>query len=144
MDADLTAGVSGYASPEVAVMVESISIKAARVWLSARYPGQLVMVMPHNNPGYDIRVGESSSPIAFVEVKGTQSALPVFWLSEGERKFSEAHADRYIFIVVSGIDLKESSTPVTTVRSGALRGEDIQLEASQWRGQLLKPQSAAS
>lgn len=140
----LATGVSGYASHDVAVMVESISVKAAQEWLKTQYPSELVMVMPHNNPGYDIRVGESSSPIAFAEVKGTQSALPVFWLSEGERKFSEAHADKYIFIMVSGIDLKGTSSPVTTVRFGSLIDDDVILEASQWRGQLAEPQPAAS
>ncbi len=35
---DAGLGVSGYASPEVAVLVESISVRAAQAWLKLHYP----------------------------------------------------------------------------------------------------------
>ena len=117
-------------------MVESISMGVAMNWLKRRYPDEIIVAMPPNNPGYDIRVGENSNPKFFVEVEGTQASVPVFWLSEGERKFSVANADSCIFLVVSGINLTGDSPPLISVRTGALEGSDVLLEPFQWRGQL--------
>jgi hypothetical protein len=125
----------GYARPEEAKAVEKSSVKTALRWLKAEYDGEAVTEMPHNNPGFDILVGDPKKPLKYAEVKGTRSFKPVFWMSEGERRFSVANSARYLLVVVSGVDLAGVSRPTVRVRPGAI--DDVAfMEPSQWRGVL--------
>jgi hypothetical protein len=123
-----------YATAEVRTEIERYSVDVALSELRGRHPEQWVLEMPHNNPGYDIRVGSPLNPLQFVEVKGTQRIDPVFFLSEGERVFSHTHADRYQLMVVYNIDLAARTHSLLTW-DGALAGL-TELEITQWRGRL--------
>jgi hypothetical protein len=124
---------SYYAATEVALAVEEYSV-ATVVEVLERNHSQ-VEAMPHNNPGFDIRVGDGDDPSLYVEVKGTQSSTADFFLSEGEREFAETHADRYLLSVVTGIDLKQKSHEAVHWRRGAIESNAV-LAATQWRGRL--------
>lgn len=61
--------------------------------------------MSHSNPGYDIEVGVPPAIERYIEVKGTIGPDVHFYLSEGERLFSEARAAAYTLAVVVDVDL---------------------------------------
>lgn len=128
---------AGYATPEVARAVERYSVTQVMQRLRSEFPAEDVHEMPHSNPGYDIRVGSSDAPVLFVEVKGTQSTEPVFFLSEGERKFSCRNAERYRLEVVTGVDLHVQAHQTVHTRHGAVEPEEYGLKPTQWRGSLL-------
>lgn len=132
-DASVTNG--GYADHRTARQVEDISVAIAVESMATRF-GELVHVMPHNNPGFDLRVGPEHEPVRYVEVKGTQASQPVFFMSDGEREFSIRHADKYTLVVVSGISLADRSHESVVVRDGAVVGDDLTMTPSQWRGRL--------
>jgi hypothetical protein len=60
-----------YPSAAQAREVELFSVDRALEYLRISYPGTEVEIMPHSNPGYDLRVGQADDPIRYVEVKGT-------------------------------------------------------------------------
>lgn len=125
-----------YANSKTAQRVEEISVVAAVAATQDRFD-EVVRVMPHNNPGFDLRVGPEASPIRFVEVKGTQSAAPVFLMSDGEREFSIRNSARYTLIVVSGVNVDTGTHASISTRDGALTGDDVEMQPIQWRGRLL-------
>lgn len=129
-------GFSGYASSDAGREVERFAVRVVLGRLAAEYPGVQIAEMARNHPGFDIRVGPADDPIAFVEVKGTQSAEPVFWMTEGERQFSIREAQRYLLMVVSGIDLTGLGGHELHVRAGGVVGDGVAMEPSQWRGRL--------
>lgn len=124
-----------YADPKTAHQVEEISVKAAVKAMSDRFDTD-VEVMPHNNPGFDLRVGPHYAPIRYVEVKGTQSAAPVFFMSDGEREFSIRNAADYTLVVVTGVNVSAETHIGVMIRDGALSGADVEMQPSQWRGRL--------
>lgn len=126
-----------YADPATAQVVEEYSVSLAERLMWRRF-GEPVQVMPRNNPGFDLRVGSRLRPTRFVEVKGTQTAEPVFFMSDGERRFSIANTTRYTLIVVSGINVRRGTHGLVTERDGALIGPDLDLRTSQWRGKVLR------
>lgn len=128
----------GYASPAVTRAVEDYSVAVVVNELEKQY-AEPVVVMPRNHPGFDIRVGPGASPVRYVEVKGTQSTDSVFFMSDGERRFSMANADKYTLFIVSGINLKAGTHSQVSKRNGPVDGEDFELRPHQWRGRLLKP-----
>ncbi|MCW2501679.1 MAG: hypothetical protein JWN87_3355, partial [Frankiales bacterium] len=128
---------------KTAKAVERLSVSVAMSNLRARFPGVEVVEMPPNNPGFDIRVGPESEALLHVEVKGTQSAEPVFFMSEGEREFSVRHATRYELLVVTGIDLVQEEFLEIHRRSGGVSFEVAELKPSQWRAKL-KPELPVS
>ena len=71
--------------------------------LRDEFPTAAIREQPRNNPGYDVLI--TGAPISFVEVKGTTSSEVAFFMSDGERCFSEKHSDQYRLYVVFGIDL---------------------------------------
>jgi hypothetical protein len=73
------------ASQEHIVDVDEFAVRIALEELQRRFPGQAVTEQPHNNPGFDIRVGSADRPLRYVEVKGTQRQAPSL-LSEGQRR----------------------------------------------------------
>jgi hypothetical protein len=126
-----------YASPERAQRVDEIAMELALAHVRSSYPGRRVERMPHNNPGYDIRI-EGDGAVEYVEVKGTMRPLPHFYMSEGERLFGGRHAEHYSLLVVYGIDLG-ARTGTIVVRPGSLEGQDLSLRPVQWEGELRSP-----
>jgi hypothetical protein len=122
-----------YASPETARLVEEISVELALVELKGLYPDAQVSAMPHNNPGYDVRVSDSGETIRYVEVKGTLRRDPHFFMSEGERLFSHDNAARYTLLVYYAIDRDERSG-TGLMREGAVDRSDLTLRPTQWEG----------
>lgn len=137
-EADAAAAVAptSYASPEHSQEVDRIAMDRAIEVVTQRFPGSTVERMPHNNPGFDVRVSDDGEVRRYVEVKGTTSPLPVFFLSENERQFAEDHAEQYSLLVLHSVDLEEE-TAVAVWRDGALVGDDVVLTVSQHRGRLI-------
>jgi hypothetical protein len=125
-----------YTDSTTAKAVERRSVEIALADLAGRFPAQEIVEMPGNNPGFDIRVGSEADPLVFVEVKGTQSSEPVFFMSEGEREFSERHAVRYELLVVTGIDLASKDFLEVHRRQGAVGPAIAEMKPSQWRAKL--------
>jgi hypothetical protein len=123
-----------FASPDLARNVDEVAIELAITHLKKNQPHDRVRQMPHNNPGYDIRIETEAGPPKYVEVKGTSRALPHFFMSEGERLFSHDHGPSYTLIVVYAIDV-EQRTGELMVRDGPIdeRG-DVTLRAVTWEG----------
>lgn len=126
-----------YASSSTAVAVDRIAMQVAMQIVRERFPSHVVKQMPHNNPGYDILVGCHSEPVHFVEVKGTQAAEPIFFLSEGERRFSITNSDRYSLLAITGIDILAETYAACHLRAGAISESSAQLSPTQWRGRLI-------
>jgi hypothetical protein len=119
-----------YASPDAARMLEEFSVQQALSELASRFPGQPLKKMPRNNPGFDILIGKEPSQ-TYVEVKGTQSRVPRFYLSEGERRFSHEHCDMYLVVVFYGVDLRTGNFKVHWHR-GAVKEPTFVLKPIQW------------
>lgn len=124
-----------YAPPETARLVDEIATEVALHQVSKTYPDAEVTSMPHNNPGYDIRVRKDGVVVRYVEVKGTFRARPHFFMSEGERLFSHEFKDRYTLMIVYDIDPQNRLGTVVT-RDGAVEGQDLTLNPTQWEGSL--------
>jgi hypothetical protein len=127
---------SPFASPAHARAVDRIAMILAREHVAARFPNAIVTSMPHNNPGYDIRVTEDGRVSRYVEVKGTTAPEPRFFLSENERQFSVDNADLYTLVVFSSIDLDAETAEVTTSRDGAIDRAEAALREVLWKGRL--------
>lgn len=123
-----------YADPKDGRDVELYAVSAAQDWLETRYPGTRMIVMPHNNPGYDIRLDPTEGSIRYVEVKGTRSAVPRFFVTEGERLFSVRFAGSYTLVVVYGINLAARTHAGIADHDGGLDLLNIPLTAHQWSG----------
>jgi hypothetical protein len=98
-------GHHGYGSPERAAEIDDYAMTAALVELARMWPGTEIARQPHNNPGFDVRVGPVDNVVRYVEVKGTSLPRPSFFLSEGERQFSELNASKYTLLVIHSIDV---------------------------------------
>jgi hypothetical protein len=129
--------VLGYASPTVSAAVDAHAMTAAMGHVASPWPTHMIEQMPRNNPGFDIRVGPAGAEDWYYEVKGTQASEPLFFMSEGERKFSLREGSRYTLLVVVGIDLRNGTHASIVPRDGEVGGADVELETAQWRGRLL-------
>ena len=94
-----------YASPEDLKAVDAVAMDLAVARAKSQWPSAEVKRMPHNNPGFDLRIEQHGQPDLFIEIKGTRRSMPVFFLTEGERVFATANADRYHLWVFFQIDL---------------------------------------
>lgn len=93
-----------------------------------------VKEMPHNHPGYDVRVeAMDAGVVRYVEVKGTRSGEPLFRLTEGERRFSIEHSNVYTFAMVWSIDL-EAKTHRIEMRDGTVDAAAYRLQPTGWIG----------
>jgi hypothetical protein len=61
--------------------------------------------------------------------------LPAFFLSEGERRFGDEHADEYLLTVVYGMDLAAETYDDIAISRAPLRPGDL-LAPTQWSGRL--------
>ena len=132
---DVPAVGAKYGTSETSKLVDEFAVARIMELLPGRYPGAKIKEMPHNNPGYDIRVSQGDAVLRFVEVKGTQQSAPTFFLSEGERKFSAQEAHRYSLYVVFGVRL-DAGTHDIAEWTGEVSVAECGLEVSQWRGRL--------
>lgn len=128
----LGANGSSHTTPARAREVELFSVDRAIDYLRFRYPGTEIEALSHSNPGYDIRIGPPDDPIRYVEVKGTTTGEPVFFLTENERQFSVEHADRYTMLLLADIDL-DADTFELHLHEGAIDAR-FSLDPVQWRG----------
>jgi hypothetical protein len=128
-----------YVSSELARKIDSYAMDAAEVEAVKRYPGAVVVRMPHNNPGYDIRVERGGNVVRYIEVKGTAGTDGAFFISEGERKFSEDTSNMYSLLVVREVDL-DNKTHKTSWHNGPVSLAVFSLKVRQWQG--LIPASA--
>jgi hypothetical protein len=124
----------GYASARTAAAVEAVSVALAVEEAGRRFRGAEVQPMPHANPGYDILIGLDGD-VRYIEVKGTLGQRARFFMSEGERRFSEANGDRYSLWVYCEVDL-DARTGRLVERSGELSRTDVLLAPHQWRGEI--------
>lgn len=124
---------SGYAPVAVARETERQSRNAVVRFLGAALPDAKIIEMATNNPGFDLET--SVDRVRFVEVKGTSKPLPTFFLSEGERRFGDEHADAYLLAVVYGMDLSRETFDDIALSRAPLRPGDL-LAPTQWSGRL--------
>jgi len=122
-----------YADQAVARALERYSRPVVIELLKRQCSVRTVNEMPLNNPGFDLLTDVDR--VRYVEVKATQSALPRFLLSEGERRFASEHADEFLLVVVYGVDLDGGSHLGEASWYGALSRE-IHLHPIQWAGLL--------
>jgi hypothetical protein len=102
--------------------------------LRRAFPKEAVTRMPHNNAGFDIRVGSAERPVRYVEVKSTRTQDPTFLISEYERLFSLKHAAVYMLLVVTGIDTAARTHGHTYRYDGRVEGQRFMLHPLQWQG----------
>lgn len=122
---------SAYATVEAAQEVDEYAMGVALDHLRRLFPEDEVVPQPHNNPGFDIRVGSPKFLIRYVEVKGSRAPSPRFFLTEGERLFSIDHSDQYTLFVVYDIDLEHREHQYL-VRHGSVSGDAITMAPTQW------------
>jgi hypothetical protein len=131
-----------YASPATLRAVEDFAVRVALDDLRRRYPPAAVERQPRNNPGFDILVRGSSDELLYIEVKGTARGYPQFFMTEGERRFSERQGDRYRLIVVYGINL-DAGTYELFWHEGSVSVESgFGLNPVQWSVEVLRPRPA--
>jgi hypothetical protein len=66
-------------------------------------------------------------------VKGTQRGKPHFYMSDGEVRFSQEHADRYALVIVYNVDL-EACTHEIFWHEGQVSTAEFELTPVQWCG----------
>lgn len=123
--------LTSYASPAVLRAVDDYAMKAAEKEVRRTWPGLSVATQPHNNPGFDILVGEATHPHRYVEVKGTTLAYPRFFLSEGEREYASSEHSRYTLLVIYAIDLVAKTHEIFR-HDGSIGEAEFLLKPRQW------------
>jgi hypothetical protein len=101
---DVSTGIA-YATVQSAHDVDVYAMDVATAHLKAKFTHAVIQAMPHINPGFDIKVRPTGGPSLYVEVNGTQSAVPPFFMTGGERTFATANSGQYTLIMVFAIDL---------------------------------------
>jgi hypothetical protein len=124
---------TGYASPELAQLVDAIAMERATDEAEARFPNTRVERMPQNNPGFDFRVSANGVVLRYLEIKGTTHPTPRFFMSEGERCFSVEHASRYSLWIFYAIETQARSGILREL-DGAVAGPQVTLEPIQYAG----------
>jgi hypothetical protein len=125
----------GYATAATARLVEDYAVAVAVELLRAETPDAEVITMPRNNPGYDLLVERDGQILRYAEAKGTQSSVPQFFISEGEREFSIGHSNSYSLIIVFSIDLQRR-VHQTHIHQGPVTSESFELAPIQWKGRM--------
>ncbi|PXW31277.1 UNVERIFIED_CONTAM: uncharacterized protein DUF3883 [Williamsia faeni] len=125
-----------YAAPNTAVEVDELAMALAMAEAEKRYPGDLVVRMPHNNPGFDIEVHRNGEIVQYIEVKGTKSGEPRFFISSGEIAHSRKYSNKYAIWIFHSIALTTRSGVLVT-HEGAVTEDDFELEPIQYFGRAL-------
>uniref|UniRef100_UPI0024320A37 protein NO VEIN domain-containing protein n=1 Tax=Gordonia paraffinivorans TaxID=175628 RepID=UPI0024320A37 len=97
--------VAAYATASAAQEVDKIAMALALAEAANRWPTAEICRMPHNNPGFDIEIRLTDGSVHYIEVKGTRSHEPRFFISSGEIEYSLAHAAGYSIWIYHSIDL---------------------------------------
>ncbi|ULP48349.1 protein NO VEIN domain-containing protein [Mycolicibacter virginiensis] len=129
------AGELGYANAEDNQLVDALAMERALEEAKRRWPTATVERMPHNNPGYDIEVRHPAGDIHFVEVEGSRSPDPCFFITAGEVTYSRAHPDRYSLWIFHAMDL-ETGTATLTAHDGPVTETHFDLRPVQYRGRF--------
>lgn len=129
-----------YHLPELNPHLEEFAIGVVLEKLNERYPGHKVTQQPYNQVGFDILVGTSEQPIAYIKVKATEALQPIFSLSEGERQFSIAKTECYVLALVYAINLSEASYQFAW-HEGAIQSRHFGLVPLQWKAKLISTSS---
>ena len=125
----------GYADPADIAAVDDVAMELALKEAKARWPSYEVHRMPHNNPGFDIEIRDGGEPIFYVEVKGTRSPQPRFFISAGEVAHSVKNAQRYSIWIFHNLDI-DARTAHFAFHDGAVTVENFELHARQYFGLL--------
>lgn len=123
--------------------IERVSVQLAMSEARTRYPDCSVVEMPHNNPGFDIEVRRHGSVIRYIEVKGTLSRSPEFYISIGEVEHSRVHSAEYSIWIFHSIDLGSGSA-VLAEHDGTVDGPAFALQPVQYRGRFVAPSASSS
>jgi hypothetical protein len=124
-----------YPSAERAQAIDEAGMPIALELARARWADAAVTPMPQSNPGFDLLV-ECDRSLWYVEVKSTSSLVPGFFMSESERLFATANADRYSLLVITGVRPEDGTSVTHYWHDGAVGGSGVELQARQWRGIL--------
>jgi hypothetical protein len=126
----------GYSRSSLnAALVDEYAISVAVDRFIHQFGSGAVTVMPHNNPGFDLLVQPDKEPEFHVEVKGTRSNYPVFFLTEGERIHSSEQPEAFKLCVVYSINLTERTHEVLDYE-GEISDQDFLLQPRQWQVRL--------
>jgi Domain of unknown function (DUF3883) len=129
--APVPVGREDYAAGDLAKAVDDFAMTTALTIVADLWPNEVVERQPHNNPGYDIRIGPPTTVERYVEVKGTTLPYPRFFLSEGERVFSLSESTRYTLLVIHSINLANNTYRLLR-HDGAIEGRLFTLTPRQW------------
>lgn len=129
------ASTTGYGDPQLTLLIDAVAMEIALRQAVVDFAGAEVTAMPHNNPGFDILVSQTGAT-KYIEVKGAAGVRPRFFMSEGERRFSEAHPGDYELWVIRAINTT-ARTGELIKSAGAVSQMALMLEPVQWRGELI-------
>ncbi|MBE5469553.1 protein NO VEIN domain-containing protein [Mycobacteroides abscessus] len=135
---DAEADWPAYASAEEIREVHDLAMRLAMEEAARRWPDATVQRMPHNNPGYDIEVRHTSAGTRYIEVKGTRSPDPCFFITSGEVAHSERHPDRYSIWIFAAMDLAAGAATLHE-HDGPVTEVHFELRPVQYRGRLTGP-----
>jgi hypothetical protein len=124
----------GYASPTTLKAVEEFALRVATNEVLKRWPDATVKIQSRNNPGFDVMIKLQSEPaeVIYLEVKGTTRALPQFFITEGELRFSRRHAGQFSLIVVYAIRLDSAAYKIFWHDGSVSVDEGFHLNPVQW------------
>lgn len=126
----------GYASDQERRQVDELAMTHAMDEATGRWPEATVTQMPHNNPGYDITVQHPVEGTHYIEVKGTRSSEPDFFITAGEVEHSRRHPDRYSIWIFHAMDL-DSGEATLTEHDGPVTQSHFDLRPVQYRGRYI-------
>ncbi|QZA09632.1 DUF3883 domain-containing protein [Mycolicibacter heraklionensis] len=128
----------GYASAAERQQVDEMAMEHAMDEATRRWPTAAVTQMPHNNPGFDIEVQHPVEGTRYIEVKGTRSPEPAFFITAGEVEHSLRHPDRYSIWIFHAMDL-DSGEATLTEHDGPVTESHFELRPVQYRGRFTGP-----
>lgn len=123
----------GYADAAHTQRVDDLAMKLAIENATRRWPEAAVERMPHNNPGFDIAIRCPIGATHFIEVKGTCSLEPGFFISAGEVAYSHTNSECYSIWIYHSMDL-DSGTAELIEHDGPVTAEHFELHPVQFRG----------
>lgn len=124
-----------YATGEEIQLVDDLAMELALAQAARLWPQAEVRRMPHSNPGYDIEVRHAAGDTRYVEVKGTRSPDPCFFITAGEVVHSQKHPERYSIWIFHAMDL-DLGTATLAAHDGPVTAEHFELQPVQYRGRF--------
>lgn len=98
----LDGGAAAHERPAHALSTEEVAQRGYDAVIRAEEArDRVVELMPHNNPGYDIRsVGDAPDDVRFIEVKARIEGADSFVVTQNELRFAANVPDRYVLAMV--------------------------------------------